>query len=69
MEADGVVVAPASLDEDLGFPESVEDISVQELVAQARLKLSMYPFSQGDPGSMRAVRTPTVPIHCRTAIV
>ena len=31
MEAEGVVVAPASLDEDLGFPESVEDLSVQEL--------------------------------------
>ena len=31
------------------------------------LKLSMYPFSQGEPGSMKAVRAPTAVIHRRTA--
>ena len=32
------------------------------------LKLSMYPFSQGEPGSMYSVFTPTFPSQARTAL-
>ena len=32
------------------------------------LKVSMYPFSQGLPGSMKRVVTPTRASHCRTAV-
>ena len=36
MRADGVVVALPGFDENLGFFEGVEDVSIQELVAQPR---------------------------------
>ena len=32
------------------------------------MKLSQYPFSQGLPGSMNSVFTPTLPSQCRTAL-
>ena len=32
------------------------------------LKLSTYPFSHGDPGSMYRVFAPTFPSHSRTAL-
>ena len=56
MGADGVVVAPPGLNEELGFLEGVEGLSAQELVGQSRieaLNVSMngcIRVSQGEPG-------------------
>ena len=47
--------------ENLGFPQGVEDCSVQELVAQPRVEALDDPFSQGGPGSMKAIRSPLIP--------
>ena len=35
MRADGVVVPPPALNDDLGFAQGVEDLAIEQLVAQA----------------------------------
>ena len=73
MGADGVVVAPPGLNEELGFLEGVEGLSAQELVGQSRieaLNVSMngcIRVSQGEPGSMKAVRAPAAVTRGRRA--
>ena len=47
----GVVLDPPGLGNDVGFEERPELFDVEEFVAGA-LKLSMYAFSHGEPGSM-----------------
>jgi hypothetical protein len=49
MRPDCVEVAPPTFDDDLGLPQSVEDFTIKQFIAQA---LSTYPFSQGLPGVM-----------------
>ena len=65
MGPDGVVVTPPGLDEDLGFSEGVEDLSVQKLVAQARVEALDVPvlpggarLDEGRAGSDRGDPTP-----------
>src|ERR1017187_8401137 len=38
MRADGVVVMPPAFDDDLSFPQRVEDLAVEQFVLQARIK-------------------------------
>jgi hypothetical protein len=38
MRADGVVVMPPAFDDDLSFPQRVEDLAVEQFVSQARIK-------------------------------
>ncbi len=38
MRADRVVVATPALDDDLGFPQGVEDLAVEQFVTQARVE-------------------------------
>jgi hypothetical protein len=54
--------------DDLGLGEAVEDLAVEQFVAELRVKLSQYPFCHGLPGSMNAVFAPTAAIHSRTAL-
>ena len=63
---DGVVVSAPLLDQDPGLAEREEDLAVEELVAESGVNGSQCPFSQGDPGSMKAVLAPTAPIQSRT---
>jgi hypothetical protein len=44
------VTTPAFDDDDLRFPQCVEDFTVEQLVAEAGIKLSMNPYSQELPG-------------------
>ena len=61
-------MAPPSFDENLVFIQGVlENLLIQELVGSRALKLSLYPFSQGEPGSIKAVFAPTVAIQRRSA--
>ena len=60
-------MAPPGFDENLGFPDGANDFPVQEQSRSRALKLSMYPFSQSEPGSMKAIRAPTAAILIRTA--
>ena len=48
--------------------QRMEDLPVKKLVPHLPLKLSAYPFSHGDPGSMYSVFAPTFPSHLRTAL-
>ena len=50
--SDGVVVPPPLFDDDLCLFEGVEDFPIQQSSLKRALKLSQYPFSQGEPGSM-----------------
>ena len=45
----GVVMVSPSFDNNLGFPQRVEYLSVEQFISHSPLKLSQYPFSQGDP--------------------
>ena len=38
MRANRIVVTPPALDDDLGFPQRVEDLAVEQLVAQSRIE-------------------------------
>lgn len=71
---------PPTFDQDLSFAQRVEDLAVEQLIyypagdcraicrkgRKRELKLSQYPFSQGDPGAMNAVLAPTAPIQACT---
>ncbi len=52
MRPDGIVVMPPSFDQHFGLLQCIEDLRVQDFVRSFELKLSLYPFSQGDPGSI-----------------
>ena len=58
---------PPSLDQDLGFSQGIEISMFKHSSLSLRLTLSLYPFSQGLPGSMKSVFTPSRPSHFRTA--
>ena len=68
MWADGVVVAPPGFDENLRRLHGVEDLSVQEFVAQPRveaLDISILPgrtrLDEGGPGAVRGDLLPDSP--------
>jgi hypothetical protein len=50
--SDGVVVSPPLFDDDLSLLQGIEDLPIQQFVPERALKDSLYPFSQGEPGSM-----------------
>ena len=52
MRPDGVVVDAPLLDQDLGFPQAVEDFAIEQLIPEPGTEAPQYPFSEGDPGSM-----------------
>ena len=52
MRADGVGVLSPAFDDDLRFPQGVEDLAIQEFARSRALNDSTHPFSQGDPGAM-----------------
>ena len=53
MRPDGIIVMPPSFDQHFGLLQCREDLRVQDFVPELpELKLSLYPFSQGDPGSI-----------------
>ena len=48
-----------SSSEHLGLEQGVEELAVQELVAQAAVEaISIQAFCQGEPGSMKTVSVP-----------
>jgi len=51
MRPDGVVVDAPLLDQDLGFPQAVEDFAIEQLIPEPGIE-ALAVFSQGDPGSM-----------------
>ena len=47
MRPDGVVMVAPAADQDLGFPERIEDLAVEELVAQLAVEafaLAIFPW-------------------------
>ena len=63
-----VVVLSPAVDERLRLLQCAEDFSVQKLVAELSVKGSLYPFSQGLPGSMNSVFTPILPSQALTTL-
>ena len=68
MWADGVVVAPPGFDENLRLLQGVEDLSVEELVAQPRAEaldisilLGRTRLDEGGPGADRGDPLPDSP--------
>jgi hypothetical protein len=64
---DCVVVPPPAFDDDLGFAHRVEDIAVEQLVAQARIETLDNPLSptasRGDVGGLCADGTDSLLHH------
>ena len=58
MRANGIVVAPPALDDDLGLAQGVEDLAVEQLVTQARVEALDEPVlpraAGGDVGGLCA---------------
>jgi len=52
MRADGVVVMAPAFDDDLGFPQRVEDLAVEQFVSQARIKTFDKAVLSGAAGAM-----------------
>ena len=52
MRADGVVVMPPAFDDDLSFPQRVEDLAVEQFVLQARIKTFGKAVLPRLPGAM-----------------
>jgi hypothetical protein len=63
MRAVGIVADAVLLSKDLGFEKMVEDLAIQQILAERPIEafqLSTYPFSHGVPDSMKQVSTPKV---------
>ena len=58
MRPDGVVVPAPALDDDLGLAQRIEDLTIEKLVAQARIETldeAIFPWAaRGDVGGLRA---------------
>ena len=52
MRSDGIVVAAPTLDDDLGFPQRVEDLAIEQFVPQAGIEALDVTVLPGLPGSM-----------------
>ena len=52
MGPDCIVMASPALDDDLGLAQSVEDLAVEQFVAQASIEALDVTFSQGLPRSI-----------------
>src|SRR5947208_3555592 len=68
MWADCIVVAPPALDHDLSFLQRIEDLSLQQLVAQAGVEALDVAVLQGTAGRDVGRLGATAPIHSRTAV-
>jgi hypothetical protein len=65
-----------ALNENLGFAECGEDLTVKQLISELAIKALVqaklgsaktYPFSHGEPGVMKSVLTPMRPSQSLTA--
>src|SRR5436190_8188106 len=68
MRANHIVVTSPALDDDLGFTQRVEDLTVEQFVAQARVEAfdeAVLPRAAG--GDVSGLR-PDAPIHSCTAV-
>ena len=52
MRADGVVVTAPAFDDNLSFPQRVEDLAVEQFVSQARIKTFDKAVLPRTPGAM-----------------
>src|SRR5262249_22332181 len=59
---------PPALEAPLGFQQRVELLGSSNSSRSLPLKLSTYPFSQGLPGSINSVATPTRAHHWYTFV-
>jgi hypothetical protein len=60
-------VTPPTLDDNLALSQRVEDLAIEEFVAQSREESLNISLLQGLPRSIQAVFAPTAVIHSSTA--
>src|SRR5712672_2988312 len=68
MRPHGVVVTPPAFDDDLRFPQRVEDLAIEQLVAQPGIKTLDEPVLPRTARRDVGVFAPTAPIHSCTAL-
>jgi hypothetical protein len=64
MRADGVVVMPPAFDNDLGFPQRVEDFTVEQFVTQATSLTPIWRIASAMPWPCETRTSTCRSSHC-----